>query len=97
MQTYVFVFGLEGFFYAITYLMAPCSVPNFSWDVSLKEFAHPAVEIFSAMDSIGPTFFLATAMFGFVLQFSSLVTEKELKLRQVFISPKSFSNMNLFH
>lgn len=57
-------------------------VPNFSWDVSLKEFAHPAVEIFSAMDTIGPTFFLAAAMFGFVLQFGSLVAEKELKLRQ---------------
>ncbi|KAF7124425.1 hypothetical protein RHSIM_Rhsim12G0158000 [Rhododendron simsii] len=30
----------------------------------------------------GPTFFLATAMFGFVFQISSLITEKELKLRQ---------------
>ncbi|XP_052174572.1 ABC transporter A family member 2 isoform X2 [Diospyros lotus] len=56
--------------------------PNFSWVVNLKEFAHPALEIFSAVGSVGPTFFLAIAMFGFVFQISSLVTEKELKLRQ---------------
>ncbi|XP_059643934.1 ABC transporter A family member 2-like [Cornus florida] len=56
--------------------------PNFSWVVGLKEFAHPAFEIFSAVASIGPTFFLAIAMFGFVFQISSLITEKELKLRQ---------------
>ncbi|KAL5544418.1 hypothetical protein UlMin_008202 [Ulmus minor] len=58
------------------------AVPNFSWLVALTEFAHPALSSFSAMDTIGPAFFLATAMFGFVLQISSLVTEKELKLRQ---------------
>ncbi|XP_059638775.1 ABC transporter A family member 2-like [Cornus florida] len=56
--------------------------PNFSWVVSLKEFAHPAFEIFSAVGSVGPTFFLAIAMFGFVFQISSLIAEKELKLRQ---------------
>ncbi|KAJ4961979.1 hypothetical protein NE237_021889 [Protea cynaroides] len=56
--------------------------PNFSWIVGLKEYAHPAIETFSAMGTIGPTFFLAIAMFGFVFQISSLVTEKELKLRQ---------------
>lgn len=38
---------------------------------------------FSAVGTIGPAFFLAIAMFNFVLQMSSLVTEKELKLRQV--------------
>ncbi|PNY10478.1 ABC transporter A family member 2-like protein [Trifolium pratense] len=37
---------------------------------------------FSAVKTIGPSFFLAIAMFNFVLQMSSLVTEKELKLRQ---------------
>lgn len=47
------------------------------------EFAHPAMDIFSAMSSVGPSFFLAAAMFGFVFQISSLITEKELKLRQV--------------
>ena len=31
---------------------------------------------------MGPIFFLAFSMFGFVLQLGSLVTEKELKLRQ---------------
>ncbi|KAF7838425.1 ABC transporter A family member 2-like [Senna tora] len=57
-------------------------VPNFSWSVFLLEFAHPASEIFSTLGSIGPSFFLAIAMFNFVLQMSSLVTEKENKLRQ---------------
>ncbi|KAK1311874.1 ABC transporter A family member 2 [Acorus calamus] len=56
--------------------------PNFSWVVGLKEFAHPAVDTFSAVGTAGPTFFLAIAMFGFVFQVSSLITEKELKLRQ---------------
>jgi hypothetical protein len=32
---------------------------------------------------MGPPFFLAATMFGFVFQMGSLVTEKELKLRQV--------------
>ncbi|MED6193393.1 ATP-binding cassette sub- A member 2 [Stylosanthes scabra] len=55
---------------------------NFSWNVFLREFAHPATAPFSAVASIGPAFFLAIAMFNFVLQMTSLVTEKELKLRQ---------------
>ncbi|PKI78010.1 ABC transporter A family member 2-like isoform X2 [Punica granatum] len=57
-------------------------VPGFSWVVRLREFAHPAVETFSAVATVGPTFFLAIAMFSFVFQISSLTTEKELKLRQ---------------
>ncbi|PKA47627.1 ABC transporter A family member 2 [Apostasia shenzhenica] len=56
--------------------------PNFDWVVRFKEFAHPATETFSTVGQAGPTFFLAIAMFGFVFQISSLVTEKELKLRQ---------------
>lgn len=65
-------------------LLSGCiSDANFSWVVSLKEFAHPALEIFSAVQSAGPTFFLAIAMFAFVFQISALITEKELKLRQV--------------
>ncbi|TYJ98618.1 ABC transporter A family member 2 [Cucumis melo var. makuwa] len=56
--------------------------PNFSWVVNFMEFAHPPVNNFSAVNTVGPTFFLAIAMFGFVLQISSLITEKELKLRQ---------------
>ncbi|XP_015883555.3 ABC transporter A family member 2 [Ziziphus jujuba] len=57
-------------------------VPSFSWLVAFKVFAHPAMDVFSAIESVGPAFFLATAMFGFVFQMSSLLTEKELKLRQ---------------
>jgi len=53
--------------------------------VGIKEFAHPAVSTFSAVSAVGPTFFLATAMFTFVVQISSLIAEKELKLRQVLI------------
>ncbi|KAJ0106704.1 hypothetical protein Patl1_17825 [Pistacia atlantica] len=56
--------------------------PSFSWVVGLKEFAHPARELFNVVGSIGPSFFLAAAMFGLVFQIGSLVTEKELKLRQ---------------
>lgn len=63
--------------------MSGMADPNFRWNVGLKEFAHPATETFSAVGQAGPTFFLAIAMFGFVFQISSLVTEKELKLRQV--------------
>lgn len=62
--------------------------PNFSWIVGLKEFAHPRMEFSSSLDAMEvdamiPPFFLAAAMFGFVFQMGSLVTEKELKLRQV--------------
>jgi len=62
------------------------SDPDFKWNVFLKEFPHPGMAPFSTVGSMGPTFFLATAMFNFVLQMSSLVTEKELKLRQVWYS-----------
>ncbi|CAH2064996.1 unnamed protein product [Thlaspi arvense] len=57
-------------------------VPNFNWVVGFKEFPHPTIDAVVALDTIGPTFFLAVSMFGFVLQISSLITEKELKLRQ---------------
>ncbi|CAN0901620.1 ABC transporter A family member 2 [Linum grandiflorum] len=56
--------------------------PNFRWTVGLTEYAHPADDFFSALVAVGPAFFLAFAMFGFVLQITALVTEKELKLRQ---------------
>ncbi|KAL3528348.1 hypothetical protein ACH5RR_007670 [Cinchona calisaya] len=56
--------------------------PKFSWSVSLNEFTHPGLSIFSAVSTAGPTFFLAVAMFGFVFQISALIAEKELKLRQ---------------
>ncbi|KAK8703148.1 hypothetical protein V6N13_021477 [Hibiscus sabdariffa] len=58
--------------------------PNFGWTVEFKEFPHPASakEKYSSLATIGPTFFLAIAMFTFVFEIGLLVTEKELKLRQ---------------
>uniref|UniRef100_M4D8X0 ABC transporter domain-containing protein n=1 Tax=Brassica campestris TaxID=3711 RepID=M4D8X0_BRACM len=58
--------------------------PKFGWSFGFKEFARPAIigEAISALKVMGPIFFLAFSMFGFVLQLGSLVTEKELKLRQ---------------
>ncbi|CAL5362168.1 unnamed protein product [Camellia sinensis] len=68
--------------------------PNFSWVVSLKKFAHPGLGASlndpneqaklksKLIQEAGPAFFLAIAMFGFVFQIRSLVTEKELKLHQ---------------
>ncbi|KAJ8560529.1 hypothetical protein K7X08_022389 [Anisodus acutangulus] len=64
---------------------------KFSWNVGLKEFAHPVIEDPEAGDSFqnfalvvifSPIFFYAISMFGFVFQISSMVLEKELKLRQ---------------
>ncbi|CAN8251970.1 unnamed protein product [Cochlearia groenlandica] len=63
---------------------------KFSWGFGFKEFPRPAVdgggggggETVSVLYLMGPVFFLAFSMFGFVLQLGSLVTEKELKLRQ---------------
>lgn len=78
MRSPIFFLSLNMLFMILT-----CPDPNFNWVVGLKEFAHPPGELFSAVGTMGPTFFLAIAMFGFVFQISSLVTEKELKLRQV--------------
>ncbi|KAL6175531.1 hypothetical protein ACLB2K_052170 [Fragaria x ananassa] len=58
-------------------------VPDFSWNISFKEFPHPAREVSSAMQNMGPVLFLASAMFAFVFQMTSLITEKELKLRGI--------------
>ncbi|KAJ8764040.1 hypothetical protein K2173_004931 [Erythroxylum novogranatense] len=55
---------------------------NFGWTVGFKEFPHPPKDAVVLLSVIGPPFFLAFAMFGFVLQMGSLVAEKELKLRQ---------------
>lgn len=43
------------------------------------------MDTFSAIETAGPPFFLSIAMFGFVFQLTSLVQEKELKLRQVLV------------
>ena len=66
----------------MNFLLRVSADPKFNWVVGFKEFPHPTIEAVVALDTIGPTFFLAIAMFGFVLQISSLITEKELKLRQ---------------
>jgi len=59
------------------------SDPKFPWDVSFKEFPHPPGEIFNEVTLSAMVFFMAVAIFGFVFQVSALITEKELKLRQV--------------
>ncbi|KAL1203812.1 ABC transporter A family member 9 [Cardamine amara subsp. amara] len=59
--------------------------PKFGWGFGFKKFARPAFGrglTISALAAMGPVFFLAFSMFGFVLQLGSVVTEKELKLRQ---------------
>ncbi|KAF3590535.1 hypothetical protein DY000_02026382 [Brassica cretica] len=59
--------------------------PKFGWSFGFKEFAQPAVAkdvTISPLNLMGPVFFLAFSMFGFVLQLGSLANEKELKLRQ---------------
>ncbi|XP_058181547.1 ABC transporter A family member 2-like isoform X1 [Rhododendron vialii] len=61
--------------------------PKFSWVVALKEFAHPAIVTQSLIKMVvkfssAPLFLVALAMFSSVFQIRSLVTEKELKLRQ---------------
>eukprot|EP00249_Psilotum_nudum_P021774 c28239_g1_i1 orf=514-3321(-) len=55
---------------------------SFPWSIAFKEFSHPALEVFSTVGTVGPTFLLAAVVFGFVIQMSNLVVEKELKLRQ---------------
>jgi len=56
---------------------------SLSWDPSFIEFAHPAIKTDSVFTTVGPVFLLASAMFGFVIQVSSLALEKETRLRQM--------------
>ncbi|KAH8940361.1 hypothetical protein BDL97_15G085100 [Sphagnum fallax] len=53
------------------------------WSPSFTEFAHPAISTDSTVGTVGPAFLLAAAMFGFVIQISNLVLEKEMRLRQL--------------
>ncbi|XP_031091746.1 ABC transporter A family member 11-like [Ipomoea triloba] len=65
---------------------------TFSWNIAFKQFAHPELrrrddDDYSISNEIeinnfGPIFFYAVCMFAFVFQMSSIVAEKELKLRQ---------------
>ena len=57
--------------------------PGLQWNVAFSQFAHPAITAASVVGRVGPAFLLAATMFGFVIQLSNLVTEKELRLRQV--------------
>lgn len=59
------------------------SDPKLQWSVAFSQFAHPAINAASVVGTVGPAFLLAATMFGFVIQLSNLVTEKELRLRQV--------------
>ncbi|KFM23420.1 ABC transporter A family member 2 [Auxenochlorella protothecoides] len=55
---------------------------NFSWTISLSEFAHPTVDSINIVgQAIGP-FVFAANLFGFVLLLSSVVMEREQGLRQ---------------
>eukprot|EP00899_Mesostigma_viride_P019985 jgi/Mesvir1/27989/Mv20188-RA.1 len=55
---------------------------SLGWDVSTVEFAHPAFDTFSIVGAILPMFLFAAVMFGFVVQLSAIVAERENKLRQ---------------
>ncbi|CDP20791.1 unnamed protein product [Coffea canephora] len=59
--------------------------PNFSFNVGLKEFAHPprSIDSSNSYDASFPAiFYLLVAILGFTFRIHSLVLEKELKLRQ---------------
>jgi ABC-type multidrug transport system ATPase subunit len=64
------------------YLALSLGKSGFEWNVDLKEFPHPALQTFSTVGTIGPLFFFSALLFSFVIQISSLVAERELKLRQ---------------
>lgn len=72
-------------------LICMCSDSNFSWGIGLQQFPRPKV-IYSATDleiifqATAEIFLLAVALFRFVFQISSIVIEKEHKLRQVLLS-----------
>eukprot|EP00798_Chlamydomonas_sp_ICE-L_P014423 gene14423-20429_t len=52
------------------------------WDVGLKTFAHPAIATQSALGSVLGPFVFAAVMFSFVAQIGTVVSEKELGLKQ---------------
>ncbi len=56
--------------------------PELEWQVGFREFAHPAFRTQSIVSSVGPPFFFAAAMFGFVIQVGAVVLEREEKQRQ---------------
>lgn len=70
------------------------SDPKFPWDVSFKEFPHPPGDVYNEVTLSAMVFFMAVAIFGFVFQVSALITEKELKLRQVIPISIRIQNVN---
>lgn len=55
---------------------------NYTWDVSIAEFPHPAATSSSMAGAIAPTFFFASIMFQFVLLLHDVVAEKESGVRR---------------
>ncbi|KXZ51812.1 hypothetical protein GPECTOR_11g253 [Gonium pectorale] len=53
-----------------------------SFEVSLKEFAHPTIATVSVLGQVLGPFVFAACMFSFVTQISTVVAEKELGLKQ---------------
>ncbi|KNA24419.1 hypothetical protein SOVF_016010 [Spinacia oleracea] len=59
---------------------------SFSWTVRLKELPHHAETLgynSSGLEFLAPLFLFTIAMFPFVFQVTSIVLEKEMKLRQI--------------
>jgi len=54
---------------------------DIDWEPSYAEFAHPA--LIQLPNQLIPVFLFAAALFNLVVQMSNIVTEKELRLRQV--------------
>lgn len=55
---------------------------DLEWDVAYKEFPHPAFETGSVVGSTLGPFLFAANMFGFVIQMSTMVNEKQAGMRQ---------------
>jgi hypothetical protein len=53
------------------------------WSVGLTDFAHPTIASVSVLGQVLGPFIFAACMFGFVIQISAVVMEKEAGLKQV--------------
>mmetsp|Transcript_12303 Transcript_12303/g.40386 ORF Transcript_12303/g.40386 Transcript_12303/m.40386 type:complete len:2003 (+) Transcript_12303:62-6070(+) len=51
------------------------------WHVAVQEFAHPALDVSGVVETMAPLTLFAAIQFTFVIQISSVVTEKHRKLR----------------
>ena len=59
-----------------------CTDCPFAFNISATEFAHPALRVGGFFSVIGPLFIFGALVFGFVIQVSLVVQERELRLRQ---------------